>query len=318
MTTMAMLWRKLWQYIFPRRFDDDEMTRDELYSMDTDVEEENTFEEEGLMVENGDVVGETAFITEERQVQPTGISLPSRYAPLSCYYNVFLIQFSVGNQHTFDADNSKVLLLASQCVAFLIVEFEKSTNYGTAVFIDEKHLLTAGHCLYDKNKRTDTCKRIRVVTPGLPYVDYGKLQKHQILTIDCSVVTNLFKGTSGPNECDIALLHAGTTNGPLGIHLSSILPPAGAIVDVIGYPGVAVPAWLKKKLDNINDINETIKTVRKLLPDMTLTISRGSVESIGGNLITYNVSTVPGMSGSCLLFEGRVIGIFLTIVSLTK
>ena len=313
MKTVAMFWKKLLLYLFPRRLDDDEMSRDELYFMDTDVEEENTFEEEGLMVENGEVVGETAFITEERQVQPTGISLPLRYPRSLSFHDRLLTQFSVGNQHTFDVDNSKVLLLASQCVALLIVDFEKSTNYGTAVFIDEKHLLTAGHCLYDKNKRTDTCKRIRVVTPGLPYVDYGKLQKRQILTIDCTVVTNLFKGISGPNEYDIALLNAGTTNGPLGIRLSSTLPPAGATVDVIGYPGIAVPAWLKKKLDNINDITETIKTVRKLLPDMTLTISRGLVESTGGNLITYNVSTVPGMSGSCLLFEGSVIGALLPL-----
>jgi len=279
--------------------------------MDTDVEEVNTFEQEGLMVENGDVVGETAFITEERQVQPTGnfftFSVHSdipRHQVLSFDYST-----SVGEQHTFDPDR-EVLLLASQCVAFLIVEFEKSTNYGTAVFIDEKYLLTAGHCLCDKYKRADTRKRIRIVTPGLPRVDYGKLETRQLLTIDCTLVKNLFKDGSGPNECDIALLHAGTSNGPLGIKLSSILPPSGAVVDVIGYPGVAVPAWLKRKLDNIHDINETIKTVRKLLPDMTLTISRGTVETTGNKIITYNVSTVPGMSGSCLLYQGKVIGVY--------
>jgi len=279
--------------------------------MDTDVEEVNTFEQEGLMVENGEVVGETAFITEERQVQPTGISLPARYNPTSTPVidDVHLtMSTSVGEQHTFDPDRG-MLLLASQCVAFLIVEFDKSTNYATAVFIDEKYLLTAGHCLYDKYKRADTRKRIRIVTPGLPRVDYRKLETRQLLTIDCTLVKNLFKGVSGPNECDIALLHAGTSNGPLGIKLAPILPPPGAVVDVIGYPGVAVPAWLKRKLDNIHDIDETIKTVRKLLPDMTLTISRGTVETTGGNIIPYNVSTVPGMSGSCLLYEGKVIGI---------
>jgi V8-like Glu-specific endopeptidase len=201
-------------------------------------------------------------------------------------------------------------------VAFLIVDFENSSRrFGTAIFINEKYLLTAGHCVYDKHRRMDAPK-IRVVTPGLPYVDYGKLEKGQVLTMDCTIVKNLFKGVSGPNECDIALLHAGTSNGPLGIELSSTPPPPGAVVDVIGYPGTAVPGWLKKKLveETIHDFNETIETVRKLLPDRTLTISRGYIEKTGDNLISYNVSTVPGMSGSCLLYKGKVIGISIILV----
>jgi hypothetical protein len=88
MKTMTMLWKKVFQYFFPGRFDEREMTSDDLYSLDTDVEEQNTFEEEGLMVENGHVVGETAFITEEKQVQPTGISLPARYPPMPRLFHI--------------------------------------------------------------------------------------------------------------------------------------------------------------------------------------------------------------------------------------
>jgi V8-like Glu-specific endopeptidase len=191
-----------------------------------------------------------------------------------------------------------------------MVEFRGSIIYGTAVFIDDKHLLTAGHCFYDKSRRTDTIKRIRVVYPGLPYVNYSDLHSGEIFTLDCTIIKNLFKGAPDLNEPDIALLHAGTGNGPLGTELSANVPKPGAIVDVIGYPQEPVTAWFKKKLKNINDLDETIKTVRKLLPYRTLTISRGTIKTVGKGYITYNVSTVPGMSGSCLVYEGKVIGIF--------
>ena len=221
----------------------------------------------------------------------------------------FSTNSSLQQQHTFNSDR-ELLLRASYRVAYLVVEFRGSTTNGTALFIDEKHLLTAGHCFYDRNKRTDTIKRIRVVSPGLPYINYSDLENGEIFTLDCTIVKNLFKGTPDPNEPDIALLHAGTGNGPLGTELSADLPPPGAVVDVIGYPQEPVMAWLKKKLNNIKDIDETIKTVRKLLPYRTLTISRGIIKSIGKSDITYQVSTVPGMSGSCLVYQGKVIGIF--------
>lgn len=178
------------------------------------------------------------------------------------------------------------------------------------MFIDDKHLLTAGHCFYDKNRRTDTIKRIRVVSPGLPYVNYSELQNGEILTLDCTIAKNLFKGIPGP-EPDIALLHAGTGNGPLGTELSTEVPQPGAVVDVIGYPQEPLAAWFNlEKLKNIDDLDETIKTVRKLLPYRTLTISRGTIKTIGKGYITYKVSTVPGMSGSCLVHQGKVIGTF--------
>ena len=148
------------------------------------------------------------------------------------------------------------------------------------------------------------------MSPGLPYVDYSELQMGHILTLECSVVKNLFTGVSGPSDTDLALLTVGTAcNGPRGIELSTQLPPPGAVVDVIGYPGEPVQKWLKKKLGNINDLARTLETVNTLLPKMTLTISRGTINSCTvTNYITYNVSTVPGMSGSCLLYEGKVIG----------
>jgi hypothetical protein len=45
--------------------------------MDT-VMQLNNFDEEGLFVENREVVGETAVITDGKTLEPTGGPLPSR------------------------------------------------------------------------------------------------------------------------------------------------------------------------------------------------------------------------------------------------
>ena len=82
-------------------------------------------------------------------------------------------------------------------------------------------------------------------------------------------------------------------------------PPVDATVDVIGYPADLTPAMLKGQ--KLNDIDRSLDEVQKLLPKRTLTASRGVVQS-SGSIITYTLSTVPGMSGSCVLYEGKVIG----------
>jgi len=74
-----MSWRKLLRYLFfLRRPELEEMSSDDLLTMDTYMEDESIVDEEGLMVEHGEVVGETAIITAEKQLQPTGGPLPER------------------------------------------------------------------------------------------------------------------------------------------------------------------------------------------------------------------------------------------------
>ena len=55
-----------------------EMSSDDLLTLDTHTEDESIVDEEGLMVEHGEVVGETAIIIAEKQLQPTGGPLPVR------------------------------------------------------------------------------------------------------------------------------------------------------------------------------------------------------------------------------------------------
>jgi len=47
-----------------------------------------------------------------------------------------------------------------------------------------------------------------------------------------------------------------------------------------------------------------------MLPIRNLVISRGTVIECTKTRVSYRLSTVPGMSGSCVLYQGTLIGIF--------
>jgi len=119
------------------------------------------------------------------------------------------------------------------------------------------------------------------------------------------VITNLYD-VKGPCKNDIALLHSGSYSAPRFVELSAVVPLPGDSVDVIGYPGEVSRLWMSTQ-GKLNDINSSLATVETLLPNMTLSISRGGVESTG-DIISYNLSTVPGMSGSCVIYQGKAIG----------
>ena len=197
-------------------------------------------------------------------------------------------------------------MAAGKCVAYLLVEFHgtAATQVATAFFIDRKHLLTAGHNLCKKNAGL---KRVQVIEPGRSYLDSTKLAQGKYYGIICKVVCNLYN-ENGSYENDIALLHTGSFSWPNYLELSTVSPPNGGIVDVIGYPAELNSAWMRTQ-GSLRDIDESLATVEKLLPKRTLSISRGAVVKTGA-IISYNLSTVPGMSGACVLYEGRVIGIF--------
>jgi len=73
-----MFWTRLYQNFLARRRKQ-ELTVQDFYAMDTNVEDENAYDREGLMIEDGEVVGETAFVTEHKQLQPTEGPLPAGY-----------------------------------------------------------------------------------------------------------------------------------------------------------------------------------------------------------------------------------------------
>jgi V8-like Glu-specific endopeptidase len=196
-------------------------------------------------------------------------------------------------------------LAAGKCVAYLVAEFHNTseTHVATAFFIDRKHLLTAGHCLY---KRNHSLKSVQLIEPGISHIDSTKLAQGNYFRIICEVASNLYN-EKGSYENDIALLHTGSFSWPNYLELSTALPPKGATVDIIGYPAELSSAWMRTQ-GTLRDIDANLATVQKLLPKRTLSISRGTVEG-AGTVISYKLSTVPGMSGACVVYKGRAIGI---------
>jgi hypothetical protein len=142
--------------------------------------------------------------------------------------------------------------------------------------------------------------------PGLSHINYTQLMEGKMSTIDCTPAGSPYTQNSS-EERDIAILHVGSYNAANFLSLSVDLLPVGARVDVIGYPGELKSEWMMTQT-GIRDVDQSLDAVAKLLPKRTLTISRGTVKS-SGPVVAYELSTCPGMSGSCVLYNGNVIGI---------
>jgi hypothetical protein len=204
---------------------------------------------------------------------------------------------------TFERDIND-LLGASQCVAYLHVEFEDgSVRVGTAFWISTTCLFTAGHTLHLQNNIKPI--RIRLIEPGIHAVGLQALRDGKYFKVGCTVL-----GKSPYNvtkwETDVALLYTPNFTWKKSIGLSRELPPIGATVDVIGFPG-ELSRWSLANREGLTDIDKGFEAAKKLLPEGDLTITRGTVQSVG-NLISYKLSTVQGMSGSCVVYQGRAIG----------
>jgi len=73
-----MFWTRLYKYFFARS-PKQRLTIRDFYAMDTDVEDDNVYDREGVDIENGEIVGETAIITADKDLQPTNGPLPDGY-----------------------------------------------------------------------------------------------------------------------------------------------------------------------------------------------------------------------------------------------
>lgn len=215
-------------------------------------------------------------------------------------------------QPSFDK-YGKELEHAAKCTAFVIIDLpaaspngQPARHFGTAFFISKKLLLTAGHNTLGPN---GVLSHVRITYPGTPYIDYQGLSptKPTIPTIDCKVVGTLYTGKNAdPFSNDIAILDAGSHNAVFHLDLSANLPPPSSIVNVIGYPGVATQQWLGSH-EGIGDVNASRTAAEILFPAQRLTITSGTVEKVG-TTISYNLSTMPGMSGGCVLYNGTAVG----------
>ena len=87
----------------------------------------------------------------------------------------------------------------------------------------------------------------------------------------------------------------------------------GALVDVIGYPGLYNDFYVRNMHHMTVDI-DMLESIFALLPRCRLVVSCGPLLS-SGIMPKYRVSTVRGMSGAPVISDGKAVGKFPTLSS---
>jgi Trypsin-like peptidase domain len=176
-----------------------------------------------------------------------------------------------------------------------------SFESGTAFFVSETTLLTAGHMARQGN--TD----FRIQLPGTfqaeLFVEQLFEQGSEVPTIECEIVKNQY--TRGVDICLLRVKGDFKAKRHLQIKRTDFSP--GEAVDVMGYPGDYPSRYVRKMHTGPRVTRASVDDVEQLFPKCELTVSHGNIES-AGSMPTYLLSTVVGMSGSPVLKFGEAIG----------
>jgi V8-like Glu-specific endopeptidase len=209
---------------------------------------------------------------------------------------------------SFEKDNDG-LLKAGRCTSLLLIE-ELSDNqpishhFGTAFFIGPQFLLTAGHCTLGKKNSN---VRLTVSRPlGDGPINLTEFVNRRTEAIDCKVLDSLYK-KDAPGHKDISLLHSHGYRTSCWLDIATAPIPLHSTVDVVGYPGRPSDQFFLGHRELTKPLQESVAAAAVLLPAQTLTITRGTVESVG-DTISYRLATCPGMSGSGLLYQDEIYG----------
>jgi hypothetical protein len=280
------------------------LTFEDLDRMDFAYDEGFTiFDQERLLVDEGEVVGTTAVIEDDGLLLSSEKIPPGYDGPFSLVRSSEISRINL----TFDKDKDAIIAVA-KCTSFVLIEEEKveghskRSYYGTAFFVSESLLLTAGHNTVGINS---PISQICITPPGLDHVHPWKVSQRKVPTIKCKVVGRLYE-QNGPASKDIAILHAGSYSTSKYLPISSFVPPPDIEVDVVGYPGEITHEWIEAHV-GLRNPERAQEDATRLLPKGRLTVSRGTIKSVGAT-IQYSISTCPGMAGSCVLYNGLVIG----------
>ena len=290
---------RLFRWIFRDR--NQAMSLEDLETMDVSVEYPLTmFDQEKFVVENGQLVATTATINEDKITDTDGPALEG-YRPLSKTLNL-----SVGRD--FDA-NKHNILRASKATSLLLVQLtnskgESDWEYATAFFVAPNLLLTAGHAALDP---PDVKTERWVFLPGTPYLDMDQIASRDPWAIRCTVVDNMYKAGAAISK-DIAILSSGSFETKHYLKLSTDLVPAKATIDVVGYPSSKKENWLRRKHPDLESLVTGATAVENLLPTRKLVVTRGVVADHRADVTSYIISTCPGLSGGCLIYNGKVHG----------
>lgn len=217
------------------------------------------------------------------------------------------LSYTYSIEPTFEVHKANILAAANCTSCVLIEEVDadgkkRRTHLGSAFFVAENLLITAGHNIVGVSGRVT---RIWITSPGREHVQRGQIAQRKLPTIDCKVVGTIYK-RNGDHSKDIAILDSGSFRHSSYLPLSSLVPLANAEVHVVGYPGEIRYEWIETH-SGLTSHLEGKEEAMRLLPNGRLTVTRGTTEA-GSDTLPYHISTCPGMGGSCVLYNGDVIG----------
>ena len=203
------------------------------------------------------------------------------------------------------------IIAAGECTSFLLIEEQTSSGgrihraYATAFFISDHLLLTAGHNVTGVN---GPVSELRITYPGLEHANPWHVTSRKMATIKCTVLGTIYT-RNGEVSKDIAILDAGSFRAAKWLSLSSVIPARNAIIDVVGYPGESIYEWVEAH-QALFDYRKAKEDVDEMLKTGSLTVTRGTIATVGTNHLTYQISTCPGFGGSSVLYKGSIIGEF--------
>jgi len=183
---------------------------------------------------------------------------------------------------------------------FQLEDGSEETMTGTGFFVAENLVLTAAHVVVPKNGKVTAIgvkyKGIKYVKPTDPTIESQLLE----------VIPPMDPDIYNPLE-DLAIIKC-RMRSPHFLRLSTEKPSKGDDVQIVGYPGNVDKDWLSSRHPSLKDPDSDIEVVKQLLPRRKLTVSEGEVSEIKDGCARHGVSTIPGMSGGCLVYQGQVCG----------
>lgn len=231
----------------------------------------------------------------------------------SKHHSTFSLLIDSRRYPDFETEDRNIIN-AGKATACLIIEERWpdgaiKKKFGTAFFVSSTRLLTAGH-----NVKT-TPGALKIESTRLSYAGSQKVD-YFTNTVECSVLDTTYTSAAHDPRSDIAILeclaHEAGIYLPLSDNINELqgAPGAPVIVDIIGYPCQFKTSQKEgfQEKGELNRYHASMQEAGQMLPAKTLTVTRGPVEEVDNGMIRYKISTLPGLSGACLMYKGKVYG----------
>ena len=175
---------------------------------------------------------------------------------------------------------------------------------GTAFFVSESKLLTAGHMRYGADNE---------IVAQYPGAHIANLNAKELFEDDPPVSTFKCRVLDYRRPAaDIMLLDCSASGYRASCWVdlmpSSLCPDTP--VDLVGYPGLYEHQYLMDTQGRTARTAEALDEISDLLPRCHLIISHGPVigMDLSGNHASYRLSTIGGMSGSAVVRDEKAVG----------